>query len=45
MTAAPWENPPSTILVLGQLAAIDWMWALASLAPAVELFAKSLVAG
>jgi hypothetical protein len=23
ITAAPWENPPSTMLVLGQLAAMD----------------------
>ena len=33
MTAAPWEYPPSTSLVFGQLAIMYWMWALASLAP------------
>src|SRR6476620_1512344 len=45
MTPAPCEYPPSTILVLGQFAAVDWMCALASLAPAGVLVSKSLLAG
>ena len=43
-TAAPWENPPSTILVLGQLAAIDSTCVLASLTPS-RAVGKSMVAG
>jgi hypothetical protein len=31
--------------VLGQFAAIDWIWLLASLAPAGVLLSKSLLAG
>jgi hypothetical protein len=31
--------------VLGQFAAIDWIWVLASFAPAGVLLLKSLVAG
>ena len=33
VTAAPREYPPSTNRVCGQLAAIDWIWRLISLAP------------
>ena len=33
VTAAPREYPPSTILVSGQLAIVDWTRALMSLAP------------
>ena len=33
ITAAPWEYPPSTILVLGQSCAIETTWAPASLMP------------
>ena len=33
MTAAPWENPPSTILVCGQLAAVATMCVRASAMP------------
>src|ERR1700694_2919906 len=44
ITAAPWEYPPSTILVSGQLATVPWMWALASLAPSAAA-RKSSVAG
>jgi len=44
VTAAPWENPPSTILVLGQFVAVDSTWALASLMPSSAV-GKSIVAG
>ena len=44
ITAAPWENPPSTILVLGQFVAVDSTWALASLMPS-NAVGKSVVAG
>ena len=44
-TAAPCENPPSTILVFGQLAAVDSMTARAASMPAGVLTAKSLLAG
>src|ERR1700722_7891980 len=40
--AAPWENPPSTILVLGQLAAGASMWFTASLIPWMTVMAKSM---
>src|SRR5262245_16506960 len=30
ITPAPWEYPPNTSRVVGQLAVIAWMWALAS---------------
>ena len=36
-TAAPWENPPSTMLVLGQFAAADSICALASRMPAMAV--------
>src|SRR5258708_883137 len=36
-TTAPCEKPPSTILVLGQLAAVAWMWSTASLIPATTV--------
>jgi hypothetical protein len=45
ITAAPWEYPPSTMRVFGQFAAINWIWPLASLAPAGVLLSKSLLAG
>src|SRR5690349_4323659 len=41
---APWEYPPSTSLVAGQLVTIHWMWPLASLAPPAAA-RKSQVAG
>ncbi len=44
ITAAPWENPPSTILVLGHSLAIDTMWAPASRMPSRPVF-HSLLAG
>jgi hypothetical protein len=44
ITAAPWEYPPSAILVLGQFAAVDSIWALASLMP-TRAVGKSVVAG
>src|SRR6201993_4123108 len=44
ITAAPWEYPPSTIWVLGQVAASDRTWALASLMPSMAV-GKSVVAG
>ena len=43
-TAAPWENPPSTILVSGQLAAVASMWLAASLMPWMAV-GKSVLAG
>ena len=43
-TAAPWENPPSTIFVLGQLAAVASMWLAASLMPWTAV-GKSVLAG
>jgi hypothetical protein len=45
ITPAPWEYPPSTMRVFGQFATIDWIWALASFAPAGVLLSKSLLAG
>src|SRR5690349_13307792 len=45
ITPAPWEYPPNTIRVPGQLAASDWMCALASSAPAGVLVSKSRLAG
>jgi hypothetical protein len=43
-TAAPCENPPSTIFELGQLAAVASMWFAASLMPATAV-GKSVLAG
>ena len=43
-TAAPWENPPSTILVFGQLAAVDWIRFAASRMPRTAV-GKSVLAG
>src|SRR3981189_1855307 len=39
-TDAPCENPPSTILVLGQSTVIDSMWFVASLMPSMTLRAN-----
>ena len=39
-TTAPCEKPPSTILVLGQLAAVAWMWLTASLIPCDDRFGE-----
>jgi hypothetical protein len=44
ITAAPWENPPSTMLVLGQFAAVASTWALASRTPDMAV-GKLVVAG
>jgi len=44
MTAAPWENPPSTILVLGQFATMVRMCARASVMPSTAV-EKAVVAG
>src|ERR1700746_3824729 len=44
ITAAPWENPPSTNLVFGHVAAMDRTWALASLIPS-RAVAKLRLAG
>ena len=44
ITAAPCENPPSTILVLGQFAAVASTCARASAMPATAV-GKSVVAG
>jgi hypothetical protein len=44
VTAAPWENPPSTILVRGQLAAVARTWLRASVIPSTAV-GKSVVAG
>jgi hypothetical protein len=44
ITAAPWEKPPSTMLVLGQFRAVASMWALASRMPS-KAVGKSVVAG
>src|SRR5262249_56904331 len=43
-TAAPWEYPPSTIVVRGQFATVDRTWVLASLMPSMAV-GKSVVAG
>src|ERR1700742_723874 len=43
-TAAPWEKPPSTILVLGQFAAVAWTWLAASLMPSTTVAANSMPA-
>src|SRR6185312_14239155 len=45
ITSAPCEYPPSTILVLGQLAAMFWTWPLVSLAPAADDLENESVAG
>jgi len=45
ITPAPWEYPPSTMRVFGQFAAMDWIWVLASFAPAGVLTSKSRLAG
>jgi hypothetical protein len=44
MTAAPCENPPSTILVFGQFAAVARMCVRASLMPSMAV-ENSMVAG
>src|SRR5437879_12891713 len=44
ITAAPCEYPPSTILVLGQLVAMDSTWVPASLMPSSAV-GKSVLAG
>jgi len=41
-TTAPCEKPPSTILVLGQFAAVAWMWSTESLIPWTTVSAKSM---
>src|SRR6478609_3132423 len=43
-TAAPWEKPPRTILVFGQLAATAWTLLLASMTPSAAVW-KSRDAG
>jgi hypothetical protein len=44
ITAAPWENPPSTKLVFGQFLAVASTWAVASRTPEMAV-GKSVVAG